>query len=545
MISLTCKRAAFGYSSETNRQLQRTDMENTVEMNAEARSATPKQIRPGWHADILHVGIILASGAAFRLIYQMAYKPWWSGDSAMYSDLFYLWTHRIYVDAERTPGYPLFLGLAQWLAGNAPMARGMGVPSQYMAVRLQFVLGLLAAVFIYFSLRALSVRANLALAGGIGFALIGGVCLFEMRILSELLSLFFLTLGILFFLRCMQAVRKGTGFTIIVLLSGASFSYAIITRPENLVLVVVLSFMLVLLAVRCNYLPETRGYAKSLVKVALLLVVAASPLVLGWMTMNLIHIGQFRINTYNGALRTETTYNMFNLVDAEDRVVGDRLWRSYLASNSNGQVKRDHVWDALGDITYAWQGGLLPIPAFDWSSPENAHYPGQIVHLYDYLGHISWKLAKKYPLLYLRNVLNNFAGDTFDYNLAPPSPAETKDPHAPEGGSVVRDKAFYTATVWINRIETPLLTAAYVILLAYVVFSPLLLLSREREDLLRDGAVVAIAMGAFATILCACAVAAYFPEHGVPFMGVLVICVVYTVGNSKRIAQFWGRANRG
>jgi hypothetical protein len=42
-------------------------------------------------------------------------------------------------------------------------------------------------------------------------------------------------------------------------------------------------------------------------------------------------------------------------------------------------------------------------------------------------------------------------------------------------------------------------------------------------------------MGAFATILCFCVFAAYFPQHGVPFMGVLVICVVFAVSNSKRI----------
>jgi hypothetical protein len=128
---------AFGYPSETNTLLQSTGMENTVEMKAEARSAIPKRFRSDSHADIWHVGIILACGAAFRLIYQMAYKPWWSGDSVMYSNLFYLWTRHTYVDAERTPGYPLFLGLAQWLAGNAPMNRGMGAPSQYLAVRLQ------------------------------------------------------------------------------------------------------------------------------------------------------------------------------------------------------------------------------------------------------------------------------------------------------------------------------------------------------------------------------------------------------------------------
>jgi len=508
-------------------------------VKAKALSTAAKPIHSDWHANIWHVVIILSCGGAFRFIYQMAYKPWWSGDSVNYSDVFYLWTHRIFVDAERTPGYPLFLGLVQWLAGNAPIARGMRIPSQYLAVHLQSVLGLLAAVFIYFSLRALSVRPKLALAGGIAFALIGAVCLFEMRILSELLSLFFVMLGVLFFLRCMQAVRNSTGFAAIALLSGASFSFAIITRPENLVFVVVLSSMLMVLATRCSYLPVTQRYARPLLKLAILLVFAASPLVLSWMTLNLVNIGQFRINTYNGALRTETTYNMFNLVDEEDRVAGDMLWRSYLASNSHGHVKRDHVWDALDEITHAWQNGSLPIPAFDWSRPENAHYPGQVVHLYDYLGQISWKLAEKHPLLYLRNVLNNFASDTFDYNLAPPSPAETEDPHAPEGGSVVRDQTAYTSTVWINRIETPLLTAAYVALLAYVVFSPLLLLSSERDEFLRDGAVVAIAVATFATIFCMCAVAAYFPEHGVPFIGVMVICALYTVSNSKRIVQFW------
>lgn len=191
-----------------------------------------------------------------------------------------------------------------------------------------------------------------------------------------------------------------------------------------------------------------------------------------------------------------------------------------------GPIKRDHVWSALDDLTQAWQRGLLPIQRFDWHRPENANYPSQVVDLFDYLGDVSWKLPTKHPLLYLQNVLNNFVSDTFDYNLPPPSTLETHDPHAPEGGSVVRDITFYTATVWINRIETPFLTAAYVILLAYVLFCPLLLLSRDRNDLLCGGAVVAIAVGTFATILCTCAVAAYFPEHGVPFMSVLVICAV-------------------
>jgi hypothetical protein len=104
--------------------------------------------------------------------------------------------------------------------------------------------------------------------------------------------------------------------------------------------------------------------------------------------------------------------------------------------------------------------------------------------------------------------------------------------------------AWNSITVWINRLESPLLTASYLVLLAYVLASPLLFLGHEYGYLLRDGAVVALAMGAFATILCSCFYAAYYPEHGAPFMGVLVICVVFTTSNFKRILDYFGSATR-
>jgi hypothetical protein len=531
-------------------------MENTAELQAEALPTTQKRDRADRQKNILHVAIILACGTAFRLIYQIAYKPFWALDSHAYSNIFYLWTCHTYANAERPPVYSLFLGLVQWLARDAPVDGGMGVPSQYVCVRLQCLLGLLAALLVYFSLRALAVRPKLALAGGICFALVGAICLFELFILTEVLSLFFLMLGSLFFLRCMRAVNNNTGFACMALLSGVCFSFAILTRPENLVFFLALTLVLVVLAVRCSYLPGMQWAARSLVKAALLLVVSTAPLVLCWMSWNLVTFGQFRINTLNGVTRTESTYNMFNLVDPEDRVAGAILWRSYLLKNGDGHIYRQHVWFAMGDLMAAWQLGLLPIHLPRPSLPENpllikthswlnrqlginknTYKFVQGVDLYDYLGHVSWKLAKKYPSLYLHNVLNNFAGDTFGYNLGPPSPSETEDPRAPEGGSVIRCNPLYGVTVWINRLEAPLLTASYLVLLAYVLFSPLLLLGREREHLLRDGAVVALALGTFATILCSCVFAAYYPQHGVPFMGVLVICVVFAASNSKRIVQ--------
>lgn len=454
--------------------------------------------------------------------------------------------------------YALFLGLVQWLVGDAPSHYGMGVPSQYLVVRLQCLLGLLAAVLVYFSLRALAVRPKLALIGGISFALVGAVCLFELYVLSEVLSLFFLMLGTWLFLCCVRAANNRAGIAPLAMLAGVCFGIAILTRPENLVFFLAITLVLAVLAIRCCYLPDMKWAARSLIKVTLLLVVSAAPLVLGWMTWNLIGFGQFRINTLNGLTSTETTYDMFNLVDTEDRVVGAIMWRSYLLKNSDGHIYRHHVWVALADLTRAWQDGLLPIAPPRMHLSENASVIRarnwldrqlgineqigvfQPVDLWDYVGHVSWKLARKHPALYLHNVLSNFASDTFDYSFLPPSPSETEDPRAPEGGSVVRNGTLYGVTVWINRLETPLLTASYVVLLAYVLFGPLVLLGRERELLLRDGAVVALAMGAFGTILCSCVFAAYYPQHGVPFMGVLVICVVFAIANSKRIVPIFG-----
>lgn len=537
------------------------DTAETAALQTEALPTTYSWVRSDRRTYIFHVATILACGAAFRLLYQVTYKPFWSGDSPNYSDMFYFWTLHTYSTAKRTPIYSLFLGLVQRLAGDAPAIGGMGAPSQYLAVRLQCLLGLLAALLVYFSLRALAVRPKLALAGAICFALVGAICLFELFVLSELLSLFFLMLGTWLFLRCMRSVNNGTSFTSMALLDGACFGLAILTRPENLVFFLAITFVLAVLALRCCYLPGMKLAAGSLTKMALLLVISTVPLVLCWMSWNLVSFGQFRINTLNGLTRTESVYNMFNLVDTEDQVVGAILWRSYLLRNGNGHICRHHVWVAFdnGDLSTAWQLGLLPIHLPRVNRPENAlvikarnwldrhlgiNKPMVVVEpvdLWDYLGHVSWKLAKKHPALYLHNVLNNFASDTLDYSYQPPSPSETADPHAPEGGSVVRHTSLYWVTVWINRLEAPVLTASYVVLLAYVLFSPVvLLLGRDREHLLRDGAVVALAMGAFATILCSCVFAAYYPQHGVPFMGVLVICVVFAVSNSRRIVQFWG-----
>ncbi len=503
--------------------------------------------------------LILFCGAAFRFLYQIAFRPCWSGDSLGYSSMFYYWTQHTYSTSERPPVFALFLGLAQWLAGDRPLASGMGTASQYLVVWLQGILGLAAALVVYASLRALEVRPRIALAGGLAFSVIGAVCLFERLILTELLALFFITFGSFFFICSTRALQARADFRWPAMSGGLCFTLAILTRPENVVFFVTLIGFLFLLCIRTRFRTSLHWASWRLVRLALLLAVSTAPLVILWMSWNLLSIGQFRLNTLTGVTRTESVYNLFDRVDSADRVAGDLLQKSYLLKNRNGTIYRHHVWEAMPELTRAWQLGLLPV-RYEERLPSNRHVLElrhwlerhfglrerivvngvllvQPIDLYDYLGVLSGRLAWRYPTIYVGNVVDNFLTDTFDYSYAPPEPAETNNPHAPEGGSVVRHVRLYNVAVWINRIEAPLLKLGYVVLLGYVLFSPLVIFGATDESLLRNSAVVGLAVAAFSVVAVSCAVAAYYPEHGIPFLGVLLVCACFAVDNRKGLVR--------
>ena len=534
--------------SKCNAQLEETSASSSAVTNALPVARETGMER--WQSGFSHAAIIFASGAALRLIYHMAFTPFWCLDSWGYSVMFYYWTIPAFSMSERPPMYSLFLGLAQWLAGGIPMLTGMSVRSQHSAVYFQNLLALVAALLLYFSLRTLRVRPKIALAAGLCFSLTGAVCLFELMILSQVLSLFLIMLASYFVFRCMLALENGRKATGSAVAGGICFGLAILTRPENLVFFLALILVLAVLAFRCRSLSGMESAARAVGKTTLILIVSAAPLVLCWMSWTLLNIGEFRINTITGATRTESTYNMFGLVDNTDRVAGEILSRSYQLTNSNGRIYRHHVWVALPELLNAYALGQLPVMPPQDDLPKSAlvlkarsrvvHALGlkelriiQPVGLFDYLGHLSGKLAISHPALYLHNVRDTF-GDSFEYDFGPPAPNETKDPHAPEGGSVIRDRALYEGIVWLAHIEAPFLLGGYLALLACVLSSPLLLLA-GREHLLRDSAVAAVALAAFATILCSCFIAAYYPQHGVPFLGLFMLIVGYAVSNSKRL----------
>jgi hypothetical protein len=504
-----------------------------------------------------HLGLIAGCEAAFHVLYQIGFKPCWSGDSYVYSNMFLLWSRHFYSTSYRPPVYALFLGFVQRLAGTPLAPSKMGAASLYSVVYLQCFLGLVAALAVYASLRLLDIHPRLALGGGLAFSLIGAVCISELLILTELLSLVLITLGSCLFLRAMRALRMRESFRGTALSSGLCFSLAILTRPENLVFFLVLVALVALLGVRCRFLVEVPSASRSLISLAVLLVVSAAPLVLLWMSFTLLNIGQFRLAIVTGVTRTEAVYNLFDRVDSQDRVAGELLQKSYRYTNYNGVTYRHHVWFAMPELEQAAHAGLLPID-FRERTPTNPHLidlrhwlernvglhehivaNGQVifqpVDLYDYLGELSGNLERRYPTMYARNVLTNFFTDTFHYSYPPPSPTETENPQGPDGGSAVRSIALYELARWINDIETPFLSASYIVLLGFVFFSPVVFFAGREETVLRDGAVFTLAVAAFAVIVASCVVAAYYPEHGIAFFGVLVICVCFAVQNRERM----------
>ena len=369
-----------------------------------------------------HVGLIAGCGALFRILYQVGFKPFWSGDSYVYSNMFFLWTRHFYSTSYRPPLYALFLGLVQELTGTPLLPSRMGAASLYSVVYLQCVLGLTVALLVYASLRVLEIRPRIALAGGLAFSLIGGVCMAELLILTELLSLFFIALASLMFLIAMRALQARASFRWPALASGFAFSLAILTRPENLSssqfwscswfsFVYALDFSAICAG------PPGRSLA------SLFCCLSAAPLVLLWMTF---HADQHRRippcdrdgRHTNGSclqsLRPARTRR-----SCRQRNTAEEL--SY--TNRGGETYRHHVWFAMPELEEAANAGMLPIEVHEhfrestllnirhWLNRNfgfqehivaNGHMIFQPVDLYDYLGVLSSKLERRYPAAYLQ-----------------------------------------------------------------------------------------------------------------------------------------------
>ena len=526
--------------------------------------------------------LIWFTGILARLPFYLAFRPMWSADSPGYVIPYFLWrNHRFFLGA-RTPVYPLFLGLGQWLAMHPvrptlsdsatyqtiALQSALPVSAAYVIVCLQSVMDIAAVCVLYSTLRKLNVRRHIALVFSVFVATVPALCLLDVNILTLSLSFTVLVLCASVFAALMEKVGNGSRFIGVSLLCGLVFACAALLRPENLIFCTILATGFLGTWMLSKLRGATTRYGDRVPVAVFFIILSAAPLILAWMTWNYVGIGEFRITTLTGWNRSKTVYNLFDGVGPEDRVIGQALTASYLRRNGRGKVVRDHAWQALKDSLWE-QYTYLPLED-PTATPSAFHiwldhafedvlgmkanvpceFPGQLctellkeerwINIGDYVGRVSWKLTRKYPGAYFANVAENFL-DTFNFrylnsNLFSKNSRLT----AVNGGNYVRNESLAKVSARAINLYAPLLTAFYVVTVGFVVFAPLVLMKKKDECKLADTIVTGFALATVGTFIAMCCLSGYNKEYSIPHLGVMVMCSAYAVENWSRIAAAIG-----
>jgi hypothetical protein len=516
--------------------------------------------------------IILVCGTILRVLYHWLLLPCFFADAVTYVDAGWLLTHGYFTDGARTPGYPLFLALARWLW--VPHQPDLVFGAALLATGMQSILGVVAIVLVYDTLRALRVSDKAAIAGTAFFAVLNGVCEFEMFVLSQSLSLFALVLAVSLFVKTMAKVSDGEDPTRQAIAAGAAFSFAVLVRPENLGVFAIAVLTPGLLWLGARWRMRDRERSRRLVRIALLIPLGAAPMLLAWMTWNYIGIGRFQITTLTAWNRNSAVYNLFDRVDPEDRVLGELLAQADLVRNhpekvppkdrfwlpkQPGQVVQDTVLTAFRKIIArhgemplppprttssgigAWIRGLVSDEARRYTRSYAAGVRTQFTlerdpnDIGDYLASVSWKLARRYPNEWLRNAWLDFMREAFQFHVGPPEIGDLPDPHSYLDGGVILSPALRRPAIWSDRLQAPVMVFLFVLTLALAAAYPWAVLRRNNsETQLLDAAASALALGVLATIVGCCLLAVYMPHYGVPHWGTIVICGTYALDRMAR-----------
>ena len=264
----------------------------------------------------LHVSLIVLCGVLVRIVFLLAYKPIWAGDSPSYSLAYYFWANHQFYLGERTPVYPLFLGLVQWVL-RQPANILPGFPVAYTVILLQGVLNLVGCVAFYFTLRNLKVSARLSLGAAVFLATLPALVMHEVQILNMSLGFTIITAVVAAYVSLLRSMEHGRPYLGLSFIVGLLLGLAILNRPESLIF-----FAVVGLGTAAFRLRRTQSEGLRFLKAALLMTVGAAPLVFAWMTLMYAGIGEFRITTLDGWNKSRTVYNLFDQVPPEDRALG-------------------------------------------------------------------------------------------------------------------------------------------------------------------------------------------------------------------------------
>lgn len=495
-----------------------------------------------------HTLLVLICAILTRSLYLLALKPMWCPDSVTYTTACSLWATHFFTDGARTPLYPLLLGFVQTLAG-VPAISSLHPTAGQILVLLQSAMGVIACVMLHSSLRLLEVRPRIALPSALFFCILYAPPMYEQAVLTESLSLFCLVLLAWLAVVLFHRIHQGLAVTSIAIATGAILGCSILARPENVIIALAMCMIGLVVTLRIHFLPDARRLTATTVKSYALIALTAAPLVLGWMTVNYIGLGQFRLTTMTGWQMSQAVYNLWDKVDPEDRALGNILSRSYeRRAEGNRGDRRDHFWLAFDELTTHSRD--LPLANVKPVVPQSAigawlySIPSETSRVYthrftagasirptvtletpnnvgDYIGLVSRKLMRKYPGIWFRNASTSFLL-TFNFNYWQPS---DNHPVAVSGGSVIRFHALWSFETWLDRVQAPILTVMYFLTLVFA-FLGLLMIARSSriDDILLIAPVVTFAMATLGTMTAYCLFAGYDTRYSVPHLGTVVLC---------------------
>ena len=516
-----------------------------------------------------HVGFILLAGLLARIPFHLAFRPVLSGDSSTYSLFYYLWRHHIFYLGERTPVYPFFLGLAQWVAGGTPEPF-LSQRAAYAAILLQSGLGVLAPVLFYFTLRSLRIRGRIAYVASLFLATIPAACSFEVNILNMSLAFFCLVLVVSFFVPTVQWLGTGKNVGIAARATGLAMAVAVLNRPEFLIFSVLLLLIAASLPLKPRLPRRLSVFSARPFGAATWITLPLASALVAWMLLMYVGIGQFRITTLDGWNRTRTVYNMFDRVDAEDAAIGEIMARTYQRQTSRAATVnlREIVWQALDELLRNYRRFPIIDPSEDPNHDNPLHlqmtrmahkllglvvvpcevntsvYCWQFMRMKidtgDYVGNVSWKLIRKYPGAWLRNVAANFFEESFNFRYFDAKPAAAGfESHSSDGGTFVRNARIAALTTTAVSAEAPLLTLMYIVTLGYCILFPAILFRKQDDHWLPDVTVAALAVASVGTIVATCVLAGFNRVYSLPHLVVFTICTAYTFENHSRIVSIF------
>ena len=519
----------------------------TAESDIAGSSVSLATIR-GFRLRNSHTLLVFTCAIVTRALYLLALKPMWCPDSVTYTTACSLWATHFFTDGARTPLYPLLLGFVQTLAG-VPAISSLDPIAGQILVFLQSAMGITTCVMMHSLLRMLGVRPRIAVVSALFFCTLYAPPMYEQAVLTESLSLFCLVLLAWLTINLFRRINLGLRVAPIPIAIGAALGCAVLARPENVIVALAMCVVGSIVAVRIFSLPNARRLTRTVAKSCALIAITAAPLVLGWMTVNYLGLGQFRLTTMTGWQRSQAVYNLWDKVEPEDRALGKILSRSYerRAEGDRGD-RRDHFWLAFDELTTHSRdlplGNVRPLIARTGIGAWLYSLPSETSRVYthrftagasirpsvtletpnnvgDYIGVVSLKLMRKYPATWLRNAFTSFLA-TFNFEYW--QPLDTH-PVAVSGGSVIRFHALWKLETWLDRLQAPILTVMYCLTLALAILGLLMIVRTSRlDDILRLGAVATFALATLGTMAAYCLFAGYDTRYSVPHLGTIVMC---------------------